>query len=183
MTRELVRAEDVAGGFAALYPALSALETLGKARRGYFVEGLGGAQFAAAGALERLRAQGQRPSAALVLAAADPAQLYGAALTWPAAGRALPRRPGAYVVLVDGRPLLTLEPGGHTLNVLADAGEAPLDLALTALVEAVAAGRVPRLALERIDGLPAAESPLRARLVALGFRAGLNRLSLARRYG
>jgi ATP-dependent Lhr-like helicase len=87
LTRELVLAEGVPGGFAALYPQLCRLETLGVARRGYFVEGLGGAQFALPGAVERLRAQ--RPSAegesrTLVLAAADPAQPYGAALRWPA---------------------------------------------------------------------------------------------------
>ncbi len=91
LTRELVRAEGVPGGFAALYPELCRLETLGVARRGYFVEGMGGAQFALAGAVERLRAQredgGGRPSC-LVLAATDPAQPYGAALPWPAQGDA-----------------------------------------------------------------------------------------------
>jgi ATP-dependent Lhr-like helicase len=91
LTRELVRAEGVPGGFAALYPELCRLETLGVARRGYFVEGMGGAQFALAGAVERLRAQredgGDRP-ACLVLAATDPAQPYGAALPWPAQGNA-----------------------------------------------------------------------------------------------
>jgi ATP-dependent helicase Lhr and Lhr-like helicase len=97
LTRELVLAEGIQGGFAALYPELCRLETLGTARRGYFVEGLGGAQFALGGAVERLRAQrtdepaGARgvghPIAgapkALVLAATDPAQPYGAALPWP----------------------------------------------------------------------------------------------------
>ncbi|MGH2853994.1 MAG: Lhr family helicase, partial [Solirubrobacteraceae bacterium] len=100
LTRELVLAEGVPGGFAALYPELCRLETLGVARRGYFVEGLGGAQFALPGAVERLRAQrddrgptraGVRPVMPsstdvrpLVLAATDPAQPYGAALPWRA---------------------------------------------------------------------------------------------------
>jgi ATP-dependent Lhr-like helicase len=85
LTRELVLAEGVPGGFAALYPELCQLETLGVARRGYFIEGLGGAQFALAGAVERLRSQrAAQESGALVLAATDPAQPYGAALPWPA---------------------------------------------------------------------------------------------------
>ena len=84
LTRELVLAEGVPGGFSAIYPELSQLETLGVARRGYFVEGLGGAQFALPGAVERLRAQKAPEEAApLVLAATDPAQPYGAALPWP----------------------------------------------------------------------------------------------------
>ncbi|MFI5005103.1 MAG: DEAD/DEAH box helicase, partial [Solirubrobacterales bacterium] len=85
LTRELVLAEGVPGGFAALYPELCRLETLGIARRGYFVEGLGGAQFALPGAVERVRGQQLSElerSRALVLGASDPAQPYGAALPW-----------------------------------------------------------------------------------------------------
>ncbi len=183
VTRELVRAERAAGGFAALYPALSALETIGKARRGYFVEGLGGAQFALPGAVERLRAEADTPGLALVLAAADPAQLYGAALRWPdAGGRAPARRAGAYVVLVGGRPVLGLESGGHSMAVFPGESAETLDAAFAALAGAVAEGRVPRLALERIDGAAATESPYAGRLQELGFRAGLRRLSFARRY-
>src|SRR5205823_15044695 len=85
VTREQVLAEGIPGGFAMLYDSLAALETLGTARRGYFVEGLGGAQFALPGAVERLRAQreedAERPP--VVLAAVDPAQPYGATLPWP----------------------------------------------------------------------------------------------------
>ena len=84
VTREQVLAEGVPGGFSALYDALGDLETLGVCRRGYFVEGLGGAQFALPGAVERLRAQRDLDEAPpLVLAATDPAQPYGAALPWP----------------------------------------------------------------------------------------------------
>ena len=101
VTREQVLAEAVTGGFSALYDALSDLETLGVCRRGYFVEGLGGAQFALPGAVERLRAQPDptrvpaAQPAPLVIAATDPAQPYGAALRWPDAegqGRRQPPR-------------------------------------------------------------------------------------------
>jgi ATP-dependent Lhr-like helicase len=188
VTRELVRSEGFPGGFAALYPALSALETLGTARRGYFVEGLGGAQFALPGAVERLRAQAETRGGAVVLGMADPAQLYGAALRWPeAGGRTPPRRAGAHVVIVAGRPVLSVEAGGRSVHVLVASGSggrgyaAPseIDSALEALAAAVRAGRAPRLAVERIDGEPAVASALAGRLLALGFRRGLNRFSLA----
>ncbi len=101
VTREQVLAEGIAGGFSAIYGELSQLETLGVARRGYFLEGLGGAQFALPGAVERLRArrpvgvgldQQDPETTALVLSAVDPAQPYGAALAWPKSGtRAAPR--------------------------------------------------------------------------------------------
>ncbi len=191
LTRELVRAEGFPGGFAALYPALAALETLGAARRGYFVEGLGGAQFASPGAVERLRAQEESRGTALVLATADPAQLYGAALRWPDASVRPPaRRAGAYVVTLAGRPVLSVEAGGRSLHVLAptsdDDGPA-IDLALRqdlaealeALAAAVRAGRARRLIIERIDGQPAVASPLGDQLAALGFRRDLKGFALA----
>ncbi len=184
VTRELVRAENLAGGFSALYPSLSALETLGLARRGYFVEGLGGAQFALPGAVERLRAEAEvGEGAPLVLAVVDPAQLYGAALRWPASDRRSPaRRSGAYVVLSGGRPVLAVESGGRSLQVLIAEPDDRLEAAFSALAGAVHEGRVPRLAVERIDGTAVAESPYRERLLALGFRAGLSRFTLARGY-
>ena len=88
---------------------------LGTARRGYFVEGLGGAQFALAGAVERLRSLPEREDEYLVLAATDPANPYGAALPWPQArpsGRRPARTPGAYVLLRDGEPIVYVERGG-----------------------------------------------------------------------
>ena len=122
LTRELVRAEGFPGGFAALYPALSALETLGAARRGYFVEGLGGAQFALPGAVERLRALEDAPDQALVVATADPAQLYGAGLRWPDADARPPaRRPGG-TAGHRRRPAGALRP--RRWQVLARAGPA-----------------------------------------------------------
>jgi len=197
VTREAVGAEGLPGGFGALYEAFSDLETLGACRRGYFVEGLGGAQFASPGAVERLRAQRDREGGpALVLAATDPAQPYGAALRWPQDGRggrisegpvgempgvrrAPSRLAGAYVVTVAGTPRLYVERGGRSLETLGDAGDtAALGVALRALVAAVRDDRVGRLALERIDGVDAVASPLQQTLVGLGFRAGPRRLVL-----
>ncbi len=190
LTRELVLAEGIAGGFAALYPELCKLETLGAARRGYFVEGLGGAQFALPGAIERLRAE---PDAlALVLAATDPAQPYGAALPWPrrdgsstsgsrpAAGSPA-RVPGAVVVLLGGEPALYLERGGRALRVLLGGGDDPrLRGALGALAEHARAGRLAgRIALERVDGEPVLGTRWEAALTEVGFRAGPRRLELS----
>ncbi len=84
VTREQVLAEGIPGGFSVLYDQFAALETIGVCRRGYFVEGLGGAQFALPGAVERLRAQRDDDEAPpVVLAATDPAQPYGGVLKWP----------------------------------------------------------------------------------------------------
>ena len=95
LTRDAVATEGVAGGFSAVYPVLRALEEQGRVRRGYFVAGLGGLQFAEPGALERLRARREpdpESALAVVLAAADPANPYGAALPWPRADTVRPQR-------------------------------------------------------------------------------------------
>jgi ATP-dependent Lhr-like helicase len=189
VTREQVLAEGVKGGFAMLYDTFANLETLGVCRRGYFIEGMGGAQFALPGAVERLRAG--RPSTdvgAVVHAAADPAQPYGAALAWPKreGSQARPARvAGAYVVLVADEPVLYVERGGRGLVTLADATAAsatrdfdPLREALVALADAVRGGRLGRLALERIDGEPALGSGLAGALVELGFHSGPRKLTL-----
>ena len=178
LTRELVRAEGYPGGFSALYPALSALETLGVARRGYFVEGLGGAQFALPGAVERLRALEDAPEQALVIAAADPAQLYGAGLRWPDGDSRPPsRRAGAQLVTVGGRPALSVHAGGRSLRVLGRPDD--VQPALEALAAEVRGGRLRRLVVDTIDGEPAVANPLAERLIALGFRRGLHDFSLA----
>ena len=181
LTREQVLAEGLPGGFSGIYPELSQLETLGIARRGYFVEGLGGAQFALPGAVERLRAQADREQPPLVLSAVDPAQPYGAALAWPE--RTATRRPtrvaGASVVLVGGEPILYLERGGRALQTLVALEDERLEPALEALVDRVRLGQVKRLALERIDGEPALGSRLGATLIALGFQEGPRRLTLS----
>jgi ATP-dependent helicase Lhr and Lhr-like helicase len=205
LTREQVLAEGVTGGFSILYGALTELETLGVCRRGYFVEGLGGAQFALPGAVERLRAgRSDSDGTTLVLAAVDPAQPYGAALAWPrreGQTRRCARVAGAYVVFVASEPVLYLERGGRGIVTLAD-GRHPADggptaqaltgsqagaldrdagsiaLALRALADAVRAGRVGVVALERVDGEPAIGSWLEPTLIELGFRQGPRRLTL-----
>ncbi|PZS13197.1 MAG: DEAD/DEAH box helicase, partial [Solirubrobacterales bacterium] len=161
------------------------LETLGVARRGYFVEGLGGAQFALPGAVERLRAEPARQAGPVVLSAVDPAQPYGAGLPWPARpGRPdEARRParvaGAYVTLSDGEPILYLERGGRALQTLVAAEDPRLRPALAALVERVRAGTIRRLALEQVDGEPAIGSALGRALIALGLQEGPRRLTLS----
>jgi ATP-dependent Lhr-like helicase len=181
LTRELVLAEGIAGGFAALYDSLGALETLGVCRRGYFIEGLGGAQFALPGAVERLRAGRDGEQAPpLVLAAVDPAQPYGAALPWPRHeddSRRAARTAGAHVVLVGAELALYVEAGGRGLLTYAE-GER-LHRALTALAETVRAGRIRRLDLERVDGEPVVGSALEPALIELGFRAGPRKLTLS----
>ncbi|MEY4226005.1 MAG: hypothetical protein RL190_762, partial [Actinomycetota bacterium] len=180
VTRPAVKAEGAPGGFAGAYPELSALETVGAARRGYFVEGLGGAQFALPGALERLReARTADEPEALVLAAADPAQPYGTALPWPEAEGGRPARAaGAHVVLVDGAPALHVERGGRTLTPFAGLSDESARLALEALADAVRRGTVPRLSVERMAGAPVLGGPWEPRLAAAGFRAGPRRMAL-----
>jgi ATP-dependent Lhr-like helicase len=198
VTRETVLAEGIPGGFASLYGELANLETLGTARRGYFVEGLGGAQFALPAAIERLRTmRTDEPAGALVLAATDPANPFGATLPWPkrdderksslrarpsralARGRRPARAAGAYVVTLDAEPVLYVERGGKGLLPLRRPGGDWLRPALEALAEAVRRGRVPRLGVERFDGEPVVGSEVGALLIELGFRQSPRRLTLS----
>jgi ATP-dependent Lhr-like helicase len=181
VTRETVLAEGVPGGFASLYGELVNLETLGTARRGYFVEGLGGAQFALAGAVERLRSlRDDEATGALVLASTDPANPYGASLPWPKRedGRRASRVPGAYVVTLDAEPVLYVERGGKGLVTLRDPHEDWLRPALEALADHVRRGRLKRLGIERFDGEPVVGSDLEPLLIEIGFRQGPRRLTL-----
>ena len=176
--------EGIRGGYGAVYSELRALETLGVCRRGYFVEGLGGAQFALPGAVERLRelrSSGPRVEdrQALVLAAADPAQPYGSAIPWPRrAGARAARVAGAWVVLLDGEAALFVERGGRSLVPLREPDPEWLRPALEALVAHVRAGGAKRLAVERFDGIPVVESEAMALLVEAGFLAGPRRAVL-----
>jgi ATP-dependent helicase Lhr and Lhr-like helicase len=181
VTRDGVRGEGVPGGYAPVYRELRKLETLGVCRRGYFVEGLGGAQFALPGAVERLRDRPEE-SAALVLAAADPAQPYGAVLPWPkrAGGRAS-RVVGAYVVLLDGEAVLFVERGGRSLLPLREPHEEWLRAALEALVAQARRAGLKRLAVERFDGEPVAESDVLPLLADAGFILGPRRAVLRAR--
>ncbi|MFJ8002175.1 ATP-dependent helicase [Streptomyces sp. NPDC096310] len=184
VTRGAVAAEGVAGGFSATYRVLSAFEDSGQARRGYVVEGLGAAQFAMDGAVDRLRAAAtardrapeQSAPRAVVLAAADPANAYGAALPWPeppdGAGHKPGRKAGSLVVLVDGELTLYLERGGRTLLAWAVDPQAPaLTAAAGALADAARAGALGTVTVERANGAPALTSPLGRALESAGFHA------------
>ena len=178
VTRDGVRAEGIPGGYAPVYRELRRLEILGTCRRGYFVEGLGGAQFALPGAVERLRDR-RSEETALVLAAADPAQPFGAALSWPKrAGARAARVAGAYVVLLDGSPALFVERGGRSLVPLRDPDEGWLREALAALVENMPRMRLKRLAVERFDGRPVGDTEIMPLLLEAGFLAGPRRAVL-----
>jgi len=183
VSREQVLAEGVPGGFSILYDALSQLETLGTCRRGYFVEGLGGAQFALPGAVERLRSAGSgEEEPPIVLAATDPAQPYGAALPWPkrdAEHRKPQRVAGAYVVLVGAEPVVYVERGGRGLQFLVEGGDPRVPVALEALAAFVTADRSRRLSLERVDGEPVVGSSWEPLLIEMGFRAGPRKLTLS----
>jgi len=217
LTRGAVAAERVPGGFSAVYPVLRAMEETGQCRRGYFVEGLGAAQFALPGAVDRMRALagdlvtgtddgggrsggsasengslsppgwGQRPATSttanpsradqtFVLAAADPAQPYGAALPWPsrpeetATSHRPGRKAGAVVVLFAGELALYVERGGKTLLSWTD-DSAVLEPCAAALATAVRDGALGRMTVEKADGGTVHDSPLAAALSSAGFRA------------
>ncbi len=183
LTRGAVAAENVPGGFAMLYKVLTALEEAGRCQRGYFVESLGGAQFSMATTVDRLRTfasgvdqRGQHEvvETAVVLAATDPANPFGAALPWPVRDADSAHRParkaGALVVLVGGQLTWFLERGGRSmLSFYAD----PMANAAAAgaLADLVAARRVDSFLVERIDGTPALEhrDAVAAALEAAGF--------------
>lgn len=184
VTRGAVQAEGVEGGFSAAYRVLSAFEDNGQARRGYVVEGLGAAQFAMDGAVDRLRAVSTardrtEPGAdprALVLAAADPANAYGAALPWPeppaGAGHKPGRKAGSLVVLVDGELTLYMERGGKTLLAWpTDPDDPALRAAATALAAAARAGSLGTVTVERTNGTSSLTSPLGRTLESAGFLA------------
>jgi ATP-dependent Lhr-like helicase len=193
VVREAVMAEGHDGGFAGVYPVLRALEESGRIRRGYFVEGLGAAQFALSGAIERLRGMRDAPSGigdaptVHVLAAADPANPYGAALPWPRRGdddrRPLARSAGASVVLVDGVAALYLDRGGRSMQTLPAFDEPSISRpAIAGLRASLAAENRDRhdreLVITRVDGLPVAESPARDILLTAGFVPGYRGLVL-----
>jgi ATP-dependent helicase Lhr and Lhr-like helicase len=183
LVRESVMAEGLEGGFSAVYPMLKALEEAGRIRRGYFVAGLGAAQFALAGALDRLRsvrepasATGDAPHVHL-LAAADPANPYGAAVPWPRRGeddrRPLPRAAGASVVLVDGLAALYLDRGGSSLQTLPPFDDpAVASAALGALRGLLLDGRTRELVVSKVDGEPVSRSRWYETLLKGGFVQG-----------
>ncbi|MDM7832076.1 ATP-dependent helicase [Cellulomonas edaphi] len=199
LTRAVAPSEGLGGRFGDVYRVLAALEQGGQVRRGYFVERLGGSQFALPGAVDRLRVDAQVVQAAadreadgrtgatahvVVLAATDPANPYGAALAWPdppreravETARHRPgRKAGSLVVLVDGRLALYLERGGRTALSFTDDAHA-LDAAAEALASTVRTRRTGRLTIQRIDGAEvlaggALHGPVGRALVTAGFSA------------
>ncbi|CAN5283927.1 ATP-dependent helicase [soil metagenome] len=189
VTRGAVMSEGVQGGFPTAYKVLSGLEDTGRTRRGYFIEGLGAAQFATPATVDRLRAfNGERETegdaadrtpVALTMAATDPASPYGAALGWPDApaggddekrtGHRPGRKAGALVVLVDGALGLYIERGGKTvLSFLAGDDEPGIAAAALSLASTVRATGG-KLRIEKIDGAFAVGTPLGDALVAAGF--------------
>jgi ATP-dependent Lhr-like helicase len=178
VTREAVLAEGVVGGFSAVYPILKAMEEAGRVRRGYFVAGLGAAQFAIPGAVDRLRAEREVPEArrVVLLAAADPGQPYGAALPWPRRGdddrASLQRVAGASVVLVDGAAALYMERGGRSLVTLPAADDPEIAAAAVGALRGLVLpdGPLREVVLERVDHEPVAASKLAEALAAIGFR-------------
>ena len=163
LTREAALAESISGGFAALYPVLRAMEEAGKIRRGYFIDGLGGLQFALPGAVDRLRGSRDEDSKVVALAATDPASPYGTTIPWPEHESRMARAAGAYVVLDGGELRLYLERGGRSLLTAGDVQPAHLQ-ALAAI-----AARVDKLEIQSIDGAPIKESPLEGLLREAGF--------------
>ena len=196
VTRGAVASERIPGGFAGVYKVLAAFEDSGRCRRGYFVSGLGAAQFGTVGAIDRLRTFSEPatgPDAAptsgseadvvsVALAATDPANPYGAALPWPerssgedgsvgGAGHRPGRKAGALVVIVDGRLVLYVERGGKTLLTFSDDPEL-LGLAARSLADAAGRGALGRMTVEKADGEPllgSGTTPLRTALTEAGF--------------
>jgi ATP-dependent Lhr-like helicase len=173
LTREAVLSEGLVGGFTSVYGVLKVLEERGQVRRGYFVAGLGAAQFALPGAVDRLRASRDEAEhgAPIVLAATDPAQPYGAALPWPDSEGRPARAGGALVATVAGRLLVWLDRRGHHLVTFP--GTAEDGRWADALVELVKDGRFRSLEIRKVDGRLIAEAPAIAALLrAAGFVEG-----------
>ena len=177
LTRGSVAAEQVPGGFGALYRVLSKLEEAGHTRRGYFIEGLGAAQFASSNTIDRLRtfhteAQApRRTTPVLVLASTDPANPYGAALAWPASdtGHRPGRKAGALVGLIDGMLAFYLERGGRTVLAFSNPTDDELDRLGRAVVAALRTAAVEKVAIATVNGQPVLEHRLSKALLQAGF--------------
>ncbi|HEY5223349.1 MAG TPA: DEAD/DEAH box helicase [Microbacteriaceae bacterium] len=181
VTRGSVMAEGAPGGFALAYRVLSRFEESARARRGYFIEGLGAAQFATGGTVDRLRSfvrdETREPEReAVTLAATDPANPYGAALAWPtvaesgtdtATGHRPGRKAGALVTLVDGALVLYLERGGKSALTFGD--ESALDAAGFSIGALVRRGGVDKLNIETVNGASVLNTLLAEALARGGF--------------
>ena len=165
LTREAALAEGVPGGFAGLYPVLRAMEDSGRVRRGYFVDGLGGSQFALPGAVDRLRAERESDPGIVALSAVDPANPYGVTVPWPDSPARMARAAGAYVVLDGGVLRLYLERGGRSLHT---SGEVTAEHTRALAATATRGGR---LEIVSVDGGPVHGSGAEPALRDSGFGA------------
>nr|WP_227529374.1 ATP-dependent helicase [Microbacterium tenebrionis] len=177
VTRGAVQSEGTPGGFAQAYRILAGFEEAGHCRRGYVIEKLGAAQFAASTTVDRLRTFANLPDPAplraITLAATDPANPYGAALAWPrceGVSHRPGRKAGGLVVLVDGALVLYLERGGRTVLAFDDDPEA-LRAAASDLVATARARRLDTLTVEKINGEPIYGTPFATALQEAGFVA------------
>ncbi|GAA1825924.1 ATP-dependent helicase [Nesterenkonia flava] len=194
VTRGSVTTEQTPGGFAGVYKVLAAAEEAGQVRRGYFIEHLGAAQFTTSATVDRLRETAdaladrleqpdRHPPDPIVLAATDPANPYGAALDWPAAGEEAPkarpgRKAGAVVVLHEGELVLYMERGGRTLLLYAEQAEV-LAASASALVRALRRAQSGRIAVEKVNGASVLNHPIAEHLRAAGFHSSPSGLRLA----
>jgi ATP-dependent Lhr-like helicase len=175
VARETAAVEAGRGGFGAIYRVLRSMEDAGRIRRGYFVEGLGGAQFAYPGVVDRLREarDAEDEASVVVLSATDPANPFGWLVPWPdyrePGGRPPRRTTGASVVLVDGVPVAYLDRGGRRLRTMVDASEEQLRSAFTALRPLAFQRPRNTLTIERVDGQPAVSADLTPVLMDAGF--------------
>ena len=178
LVREALAIEGIPGGMSAVYDVLRAMEDAGRVRRGYFVEGLGAAQFAMPGADEPLRAEREprKDARPILLAATDPANAWGAALPWPKreAGQKPMRAEGALVVLgADGRLLAWV--GRAERTMLTFLGEDPearrhdAEVIAKTLAEPVERGVRGSMLIASVDGGPAETSVLAEALQRAGF--------------
>ncbi len=179
VARAMLASESVVGGFARVYPVLRLMEEQGRLRRGHFVDGLEGAQFALPGVVERLRAlrSPQPGGQPMVLAATDPALLFGSVLPWPAlveeSQRDLLRRVvGARVVLLDGQPMIYAASAGRLLLTFPEMNDGTRALAVArALGEASSGSARRKWCTTAIDGRPAGTHGYAKILEAAGFAA------------
>jgi ATP-dependent Lhr-like helicase len=184
VSREAASAEALPGGFGAVARVLRAMEEAGKVRRGYFVEGLSGAQYAHPGAVDRLRDRRRDRGTLLALAATDPANPWGALHSWPETGGDAASRPGrrvgATVISIAGEPVLVLEAGWRKLTTFRPASDAGLSDAISALSHIMERTRRRSLRIETIDGEPARSSRHAGALQRAGFRSEYRGLVLER---
>ena len=181
VSREAVASEGLPGGFTPLYQTYKVLEESGRVRRGYFVEGLSGAQFAWAQTVDRLRAEGDSdaPKEPVVLSTTDPANPYGTLLSWPENSGRPRRAAGTLTIFVDGHPLLFVEKGAKKLLSFPKIDEPEFREAALRGLTVVAEGRRGKmLSVHEIDGVSAAKHPLYPALKTNGFRDDYHGLSL-----